>query len=286
MALERHQEVAQVWNWLPAFRAAAEYESLQRAALALSVSPSALSRSIRLLEEALGVSLFTRSPSGLSLTSHGQHLLAATRDAMRLVYSGFPAPIARVKVGAVGPVLNALLGEAVVCVLNEGGLRLAAVEDDAVAEQVCCGELDLALAHHAPLKNEARQILTVEALPSLELVLAGWPAVSPARVASLERQEFASPGADLICATLEGMRAVSQRLRVPMLIPRCLVPEGTPIVEEGVRSVPVFIIRRREVRADRQDELAPLVDALRALLGRGAVATKQLRNLRVDEVTA
>jgi DNA-binding transcriptional LysR family regulator len=280
MALDRHQEVAQVWNWLPAFRAAAEYESLQRAALALSVSPSALSRSIRLLEEALGVSLFTRSPSGLSLTSHGQHLLAATRDAIRLVHDGFPTPLARMKVGAVGPVLNTLLTEAVVSVLSDGGLRLAAVEDDAVAEQVCCGELDLALTHDAPLK---RQILTVEALPSLELVLAGSPAVSPSRVASLDRHEFASPGADLICATLEGVRAVSQRLRVPMLIPRCLVPEGTPIVEEGVRSVPVFLIRRREVRADRQDELAPLVDALQTLLSRGAPA---LRHLGVDEVTA
>ncbi len=274
MALDRHQEVAQVWNWLPAFRAAAEYESLQRAALALRVSPSALSRSIRLLEDALGVALFLRSPSGLSLTSHGQALLAATRDAMRLVYGGFPTRAEHVKVGAVGPVLSTLLTEVVLASVGNGAVRIAALEDEAVAEQVCCGELDLALTHRSPLGDDARgqrPILVVEALPALDLVLAGSPVSAPSRVASLEREEFGFPGSELVCASLEGLRGLSARLQVPMLIPRCLVPEGAPIIEVVERSVPVFVVRRRELRADRPDGFASLVDALRArLAGRAA----------------
>ena len=44
--------VERIWNWLPAFRAVAETEHLPTASDLLHVTPSALSRTIRLLEQA------------------------------------------------------------------------------------------------------------------------------------------------------------------------------------------------------------------------------------------
>ncbi|MEM9193593.1 MAG: LysR family transcriptional regulator [Myxococcota bacterium] len=73
----------QLWSWLPAFRAVGESEHLPTAAKHLLVSASALSRSIRLLEDELEVELFERSPRGLKLTEDGKHLLAAVRNAMQ-----------------------------------------------------------------------------------------------------------------------------------------------------------------------------------------------------------
>ena len=42
----------------------------------------------KLLEDALGLTLFSRSPGGMALTESGARLLAATRDAMRLIHAG------------------------------------------------------------------------------------------------------------------------------------------------------------------------------------------------------
>ena len=72
---ERQRRVMAVWNWLPAVRVVAEYESIQRAARELAVSPSALSRTIKLAEDAVGAALFVRAASGITLTEAGATLL-------------------------------------------------------------------------------------------------------------------------------------------------------------------------------------------------------------------
>ena len=67
------RRVTEVWTWLPAFRAVAEVEHVQRAAKTLHVTPSSLSRSIRLLEDHLGKRLFDRIeqlPAGEGLVEH------------------------------------------------------------------------------------------------------------------------------------------------------------------------------------------------------------------------
>jgi len=78
-------ELAQFWNWLPAFRAVAETGGINEAARVLHVSPSALSRGVGLLESALRARLFHRE-GGLVLTARGERLLVAVRDAMRRVH--------------------------------------------------------------------------------------------------------------------------------------------------------------------------------------------------------
>lgn len=80
--------VGRIWNWLPAFRAVAETEHLPTAADLLFVTPSAVSRTLRLLEEELGRPLFRRVGRRLELNSAGRSLLARVRDGMRVVERG------------------------------------------------------------------------------------------------------------------------------------------------------------------------------------------------------
>jgi DNA-binding transcriptional LysR family regulator len=68
-----------VWPWLPAFKVVAETEHLPTAARRLHVSASALSRTVRLIEDALGQELFVRAGRRLVLSSAGQRLLDAVR---------------------------------------------------------------------------------------------------------------------------------------------------------------------------------------------------------------
>jgi LysR family cyn operon transcriptional activator len=100
-SLQRARQVAAVWRWLPAFRAVAESEHLPTAAGLLHVSPSALSRTIRLLEEELGVPLFRREGGRISLNDEGQALLRAVRDAMRRVDDGLQSISGELMRGAV-----------------------------------------------------------------------------------------------------------------------------------------------------------------------------------------
>ncbi|MET3515116.1 LysR family glycine cleavage system transcriptional activator [Pseudacidovorax sp. 1753] len=82
-------------NPLKAFEAAGRLQSVSRAADELAVTPAAVSRQIRTLEEFLAVSLFERVPGGVRLTPAGARylaevgpLLAALREATNVVMGG------------------------------------------------------------------------------------------------------------------------------------------------------------------------------------------------------
>lgn len=83
--MHRALKVADYWNWLPVFRAVAETSSLRESAARLHVSASSISRTIRLLEEALGYSVFERTGGTLSLNGEGRRILESVRAAMRVV---------------------------------------------------------------------------------------------------------------------------------------------------------------------------------------------------------
>src|SRR5688572_25972866 len=67
---------------LSAFLTVAEERSFTRAAKRLNVSPSALSHSIRGLEERLGVRLLARTTRSVAPTDAGQQLLTRLRPAL------------------------------------------------------------------------------------------------------------------------------------------------------------------------------------------------------------
>jgi DNA-binding transcriptional LysR family regulator len=99
--LERLRKIAGFWSWLPTFRAVAETEHLPTASAALHVTPSALSRTIRLLEEQLGTELFERQGRRIVLSPAGDAFLGSVRDAMRLVDEGLTTLQGRTYVGPV-----------------------------------------------------------------------------------------------------------------------------------------------------------------------------------------
>jgi len=72
-------------NALPYFEAVARRGSLSRAAEELSVSPSAVSQQIKLLEQQLGVKLFRRQGRALTLTLEGEMLAQTAGTALRML---------------------------------------------------------------------------------------------------------------------------------------------------------------------------------------------------------
>ena len=58
------------------FEESARHMSFNKSAAALCVTPGAVSRQIRLLEDALGTKLFDRDHKGIRLTKQGEELLA------------------------------------------------------------------------------------------------------------------------------------------------------------------------------------------------------------------
>lgn len=86
--MDRSNNLQACWPYLPAFRAVAESEHLSAAAARLHVVPSAVSRSLRLLEEAVGEQLFTRAGGRLVLNPRGRALLEALRQGMNAIQRG------------------------------------------------------------------------------------------------------------------------------------------------------------------------------------------------------
>ncbi|HKN07980.1 MAG TPA: LysR family transcriptional regulator [Pseudomonadota bacterium] len=70
------------WGSLAAFAVVAEERSFTRAAARLGVSPSALSHTMRRLEERLHIQLLARSTRSVSTTQAGERLLARLRPAL------------------------------------------------------------------------------------------------------------------------------------------------------------------------------------------------------------
>jgi DNA-binding transcriptional LysR family regulator len=158
------RRVSQVWNWLPAFRAVAEVEHLPTASKDVNLSPSALSRSVRLLEVDLGVELFAREGRQLELTTAGRRLLGATRSAMRTVESAVDGILSsesagEVHISAPGPYCSVFVLPA---------LRRLRAEYPALVAHLCSvapsqrehllvdGGLDIAIADAADARPELR----------------------------------------------------------------------------------------------------------------------------------
>src|SRR5947208_12826583 len=98
------------------FVTAAEELNISRASARLRVSQPAVSRQIHDLEEELGVALFMREKSRLSLTQAGESYLAHARDILRK--SGEAAahmnsfrtqPVKKLTVGYIAPALASIL---------------------------------------------------------------------------------------------------------------------------------------------------------------------------------
>ncbi len=130
-------------NHLQSFIAVAKLGHLTRAAETLHLSQPALSGQIKALEENLGVTLFERSSSGMSLTTSGRRLL---EDAQRVIEA----------VQQLTHAAQRLRG------LTTGTIKIGTVLDPSILQ---VGELlALAFERHPQLELELHQVLSSEAL--------------------------------------------------------------------------------------------------------------------------
>ncbi|MBK7579519.1 MAG: LysR family transcriptional regulator [Myxococcales bacterium] len=95
MSADPAKKLHLIWPWIPAFRVVAETEHLPTAASRLHVSASALSRSVKLVEETLGEELFVRGSRRITLNAAGQRLLAAIRRSMTSLEHAMHGVLAR-----------------------------------------------------------------------------------------------------------------------------------------------------------------------------------------------
>lgn len=156
------RQLVNLWNWLPAFRVVAETENMREAAELLHITPSSLSRTVRLLEDALERPLFDRVGRNLRLNPAGHALLVRTRAAMRGIHEGLTdlaedrfsrevrisstglstqvvLPVlgeVRQKFPHLRPVLSSLLSHDAARALTTGSIDVAFHEDAVVSEEL------------------------------------------------------------------------------------------------------------------------------------------------------
>jgi DNA-binding transcriptional LysR family regulator len=293
MSTERFRRVAQLWNWLPAFRGVAEHESIQRASVVLGTSPSALSRTVKLLEEASGAEMFERRGQSLSLTPEGARLLAATRDAMRIVDEGLPAvgavagrsPV--VQIGVASPLASSVAALAAVdATVRDLGVHtvVSTVSGEGTADALLRGELDIVVTEAAskragvvvhrigsakvgvyaspkhPLAQQSEATTELELSSARFVVLGGhdgWPIERPRNVvascASLD-------GVLAFCATTEVVTVLAD-----VLVARGIVPALVRLCDAGPTS-PLFTVHRAPVENQSTRVLDTLIAALTTAL--------------------
>lgn len=168
--MDRLARVANLWNWLPGFRAVAETENLHEAARRMFISPSALSRTIRLLEEQIGEQLFERAGRQLQLTRLGSELLTTVRTAMRSVddvVNAGEASARSLRVAIRAGLTEPVLMPALAAVQRDHGapaVMIAGDPDHSPVNRLLCGELDVVLTC-APVTDARLCAVVVRELP-------------------------------------------------------------------------------------------------------------------------
>jgi len=267
------RRVAALWSWLPAFRAVAETENLRRAARYLALSPPALSRSLKLLEEAVGRPLFHRDGRRLRLTDEGRGLLLVVRRAMRSVDDATmrrveptirihaPPPIAPIVAEALSTVGNCALVTHALGTTTLAALLRGAIDLAVVPEPVGMIHKDFAQFPLGELRWGVFGLAASDAEPIAAASLGswdGWPS-DRARQVILEVDDLASA------------LAIARR-GVALALPVRLAPEHLVCIGE-TWSVAFVAVRRARAEVgeagsvDRSDEPVP-ADALLAALRR------------------
>lgn len=217
--MDRLLRLDALWNWLPAFRAVGETEHLPTAAKALHVSPSALSRSVRLLEQRLGCTLFERRSRSLLLTPKGRQFLDAVRTVMRQLDDAVEdldqrEPRGPLRIASVTAVLVDLVAPAARAL----GQRFPDLQPqlltktDSIVPRLLAGELDVAFVHHGitlpGIHCERLALLPRSVYCSTEHPLARLRTVAPELLAT---HPFVTATADSLGQTPDGWPAAWPR---------------------------------------------------------------------------
>lgn len=296
--MEPLRRVRQLWNWLPAFRAVAETEHLPTAAEKLHVSPSALSRAVKLLEEDLGVDLFARRGRQLVLTDEGARFLARVRVAMQTMHEGLEDLTAdpmdgvlRVSSGGMATlpyVLPTVLG--LQRAHPQLRVRLGTLAPARVADALLAEELDLAV-QSVPLAHPGVRVRLLGQARNGLYVGPGHPLFDQERVTldDVLAHDFTAPPADEHGRTWEGWPShLVRRVRLEL----GTMQLGVEACAEGiaVAVLPDGIARRRGTLRRLPLDLipsTPILAVTRLPLGHPTRADRALEALQAtlaDEV--
>ena len=299
--MQRAEQVREIWAWLPAFRAVAEHQHLSKAARALHLSPPAVSRTLRLLEGALGHPLFHRRGRGIQLNDEGRLLLAQVRDAMRWVEEAMGRIDERghsgsVHVGALGVAAHVHVPLLVSRLVQEHPGFVPVVTTpppEQVTDRLLQGRLDLVLSSAAAAAPELTVIRLTDvtnsvycgpghplhgaAQPSQEELLT-FPFVAPPRNERGITDEGWPPDCRRVVACeldrmLAGVEACSSGAFLAVL-PDVLAqrhPADLRALDAvEIADIPVHAIRRRPLgEADRMDLVLDLLKDIDAPPGGG-----------------
>ncbi len=154
------------------FVAAAEHESVSRAAKALSISQSSVTEAIKALEADLGVTLFERKAHGVEITNAGHQFLRHARkirddvsDARRAFAAGPETRTGEIRLGVTALVAGYGLSDALSRFRRTyPAVRVSAIEDtgDYLEHLLIGGEIDVGFLITSNLRN--RSALQVESI--------------------------------------------------------------------------------------------------------------------------
>ncbi|MFY1827193.1 LysR substrate-binding domain-containing protein [Myxococcus fulvus] len=173
------------FSGLTALAAVADKRSFTAAAAQLSVTPSALSQSIRALEERVGVRLLQRTTRSVGLTEAGERFLAQLRPAMASIHAAFesldavrgrPSGTLRLNVPrlAIATVLDSILGDFLAA---NPELKLDIVVDDGITNIVEHG-FDAGIRLGETLDKD---VVALRVTDDLRMTVVGSPAYLSAR---------------------------------------------------------------------------------------------------------
>jgi DNA-binding transcriptional LysR family regulator len=208
------------------FVAATQHRTLLEAARELSLTPSAVSRAIRRLEDGLHAPLFDRAGKSLRLNAAGHRLrdralaLLALAEQTRAEFEGADFGV-RCRIAA-PPLLQWRFGAEMATALSarysDSSLALRPAWEDEALEALARGEVDFAIVTDEPLRN-ARSSAGFEAigLGALTMQVAAGtmhPLAAKARggqvrttAARVLAHDFACPSRSLLCGLQRGTRA-------------------------------------------------------------------------------
>jgi DNA-binding transcriptional LysR family regulator len=154
--------------------------SIRKAADLLSVSPSALNRSIQGFEESLGVRIFDRVPAGVRLTSAGE-LLVDVVERHLVEFEDLQRQLGFLRDGHMGQ-LRIGIGADIAAGLPLFAIRDLEEEMPGVSADIVTGdivnlllrrELDLAILTN-PETDRAVEVLASQSVPLVALATPGW----------------------------------------------------------------------------------------------------------------
>ena len=208
------------------FVAATQHRTLLEAAGELSLTPSAVSRAIRRLEDALHAPLFDRANKTLRLNAAGQRLreralaLLALAEQTRAEFEGADFGV-RCRIAA-PPLLQWRFGATIAAALSahwrDASLALRPAWEDDALEALGRGEVDFAIVTDEPLRD-ARSTAGFEAIalgalmmqvaagPTHPLALKARGAATRASSARVLAHDFACPSRSMLGGQPRGTRA-------------------------------------------------------------------------------